>query len=356
MNIYHPLTENCRFKDITTSTLANFNHGARVCAPNNDLLDDINSTRIVVNADNLEQELRKRVPDDTLFTTTLAYTNAECNTINDECFDLLRTRGAEHTYIFATHSTSSPSGLGADELNDIKQISLLSVKNKAYDSPFLRVAIGSRMRITSNIATQLGTCKLSLQAHFIRLLHMYTTQITLLTTGLYQGAVGTVHAIQYSGTVPLDRFQPLLTEGLRRPIPIIFLQMDSYKGQSCSNTVPNLVPFAAQISKSKIDKKYYRTQIPLAPAHASTVHKYQGTTAHHALVLHPPEGRNAPRGLVYVMTSRPTKLEDIYLMRPLRMDHFNLPSYRHKIKMITDEYNRLEQGTKYTDDQLRITY
>ena len=49
-------------------------------------------------------------------------------------------------------------------------------------------------------------------------------------------------------------------------MPIIFLQMDSYKGQSCSTTIPNLVPFAAQISKSKIDKKYYRTQLPLAMA------------------------------------------------------------------------------------------
>ena len=137
-------------------------------------------------------------------------------------------------------------------------------------------------------------------------------------------------------------------------MPIIFLQMDSYKGKSCSDTVPNLVPFAAQISKSKIEKKYYRTQLPLAMAHASTVHKYQGTTAHHALVLHIPTENNAPRGLVYVMMSRPTKLEDIYLRSELRMDHFSLPSYQRKIKLITDEYKRLNEGTRYTDNELKF--
>ena len=86
--------------------------------------------------------------------------------------------------------------------------------------------------------------------------------------------------------------------------------------------------------------------------HASTVHKYQGTTANHALVLHVPKDNNAPRGLVYVMMSRPTKLEDIYLMEALRMEHFNLPSYRHKIQLITNEYTRLNEGIKYTDQQL----
>ena len=97
------------------------------------------------------------VPDDTLLTPTLAYTNRdECSTINDTCFNNLCTRGAERTYIFAHHIPSTQTGLGAVDFTDAKQISLLSYKNKTYDSPLLKVAIGFRMRLTSNIATQLG--------------------------------------------------------------------------------------------------------------------------------------------------------------------------------------------------------
>ena len=95
-------------------------------------------------------------------------------------------------------------------------------------------------------------------------------------------------------------------------------------------------------------------QLPLAMmAHASTapVHKYQETTANHALVRYVPKDNNAPRSLVYVMMSRPTKLEDIvYLMEEeaLRMEHdFNLPfSYRHKIQLVIVTNERTSVGRK----------
>jgi len=165
-------------------------------------------------------------------------------------------------------------------------------------------------------------------------------------TGLFNGALGTVIAIKYEGSVPVFTSRPAAKDAIKlRQNPIVFVKMDNFKGQSCYQDIPNVVPFCQIQSRSKLRNRYYRYQLPLSIAHCSTVHKYQGLTAKNALILYPPDPRSRfPRGLVYVMTSRPTRMEDIYLMSPLHFNHFNKPGdHRIKFDMIKAEYERLER-------------
>ena len=107
--------------------------------------------------------------------------------------------------------------------------------------------------------------------------------------------------------------------------------MDNFKGNSCSLTIPNLVPIVQKSSQMQIEGQYMRIQLPLAIAHASTVHKFQGATANHPPVIYPTEhGRMCPRGLHYVMTSRVTTHTDLYMTAALREDHFTTPKFKKK--------------------------
>lgn len=162
--------------------------------------------------------------------------------------------------------------------------------------------------------------------------------------GLFKGALGTVHSIAFKGKIPEDKMPTNPGVSINREIPIVFVKLDNYKGVSVSEDVANLVCFSELPSISKIQKIYTRHQLPLQLAHASTVHKFQGMTAKHPLILYPPDPNEyTSRGLEYVMISRPTTDTDIFLMRPLRMDHFNSRKYLEQRKQITAEYTRLEE-------------
>lgn len=163
-----------------------------------------------------------------------------------------------------------------------------------------------------------------------------------ITIGLYKGAHGTVHSIAFKGKIPEEKMPTNPGVSIVREIPIVFVVLDSYKGVSVSDEVANLVCFSELPSVSKIQKIYTRHQLPLQLAHASTVHKFQGKTAKHPLILYPPDPNEySSRGLEYVMISRPTTATDIFLMSPLRMDHFNSRKYLEQRKLITVEYDRL---------------
>ena len=86
-------------------------------------------------------------------TVSLAATKQQVCTINKAAFKVLQIQGAIHTRVYAKHST------------DIKGKSLVSEEiahklNKTtldkYDPPYLDLAIGSRVRISQNIGTQIG--------------------------------------------------------------------------------------------------------------------------------------------------------------------------------------------------------
>ena len=54
---------------------------------------------------------------------------------------------------------------------------------------------------------------------------------------------------------------------------IVFVQMDEFRGQSCYINIERVVPFSAISSYIKLNSKYTQWHLPLAVAHASTVHR-----------------------------------------------------------------------------------
>lgn len=102
--------------------------------------------------------------------------------------------------------------------------------------------------------------------------------------------------------------------------------------------VPNVVPIAAVASR--LCKKVNRLQLPLVPAHACTIHSVQGLTAIHGVTLLPATTYNA-QGLMYVACSRPRRMEDLWLLGPLTMKHFQYGENAYK--NIRREYSELDK-------------
>jgi hypothetical protein len=104
-----------------------------------------------------------------------------------------------------------------------------------------------------------------------------------------------------------------------RGIPIVFVRMDIDIGYSVDKEI--VLPFTMMKDNRKILKKYHRWYMPLVPAQATTTHKAQGTTAHQGVVAFPTEGNIFARGLEYVMCTRQTMLDKLFLIRPLKHEH-----------------------------------
>lgn len=112
--------------------------------------------------------------------------------------------------------------------------------------------------------------------------------------------------------------------------------MDATLNYTCLVGTPNVVPIKA--ATTHLWEKVSRIQLPLAIAHASTIHSVQGLTAEYGIVLEPPTSYNA-QGLSYVACSRPRRLEDLWLLGPLHKKHFEYG--KESYKKIAKEYERL---------------
>ena len=108
---------------------------------------------------------------------------------------------------------------------------------------------------------------------------------------------------------------------------------------TCMPGVPRVVPFVAKPSMIYLQHKYYRYQLPLAPAHCRTFHKAQGITAKFGMVVAPSTKKPFAMGVEYVAVSRAQKMEDVILTHPIREDHIN--SHGGVRRSITAEYRRL---------------
>lgn len=121
--------------------------------------------------------------------------------------------------------------------------------------------------------------------------------------GIYQGALGTIHSFVFDETKPrLSDQQMFPTKRIaahklsldatrQGNLPVIMVVMDKVLGDiTCDPAVPNLVPFTQVAHLRDLEhggRAYHRSQYPLVPAQATTLHRAQGLTAHYGAVLRP---------------------------------------------------------------------
>ena len=204
--------------------------------------------------------------------------------------------------MLAKHSTNSRVATDDEELN---LRSYRASKKTNLSAHKIVLAIGARVKVSTNVGTQIG---------------------------LYNGALGLVHSFAKDA------------EG---NIVVVFVQMDDDIGITCDKSatpIPNLVPFVRTPCIEKLKSVFFRLQFPLLLAFARTTHSAQGITAKHGVVMYPTMniGKIFARGLEYVMISRACRIEDVFLMDPLLEIHFNNKKFIRSIDRIRAEYVRLE--------------
>mmetsp|Transcript_20330 Transcript_20330/g.34022 ORF Transcript_20330/g.34022 Transcript_20330/m.34022 type:complete len:301 (-) Transcript_20330:62-964(-) len=243
----------------------------------------------------------------------IANTNASVNKINRHRLSQLRQSGALAFCIVARHTPaktllSSPS-------EDIKQ-QLFRLYDKDYMT-HINLAVGMPVMCNRNIATKIG---------------------------LFNGATGTVTGFIFASTFPTELF-PAFSDFhtlVNREIPIVLVDVPSYRGTPLFRDAPTVVPFVEEASRTAfLQRKYHRWMLPLTPAAAITTHKAQSCTAHHGVVLEPTRPNRTPfaRSLEYIQLSRSPSLELVHLLLPLQASHFT--SHNEQRLQIVAEYTRL---------------
>ena len=157
--------------------------------------------------------------------------------------------------------------------------------------------------------------------------------------GIFNGAKGKVVAFAFSYN-PDDTIIHQQTSNVQKELPVVFVQMDNDVGYSIIPGIPNVVPFTEQCDVTeRYLKVYHRWQIPLVAAFATTTHKMQGSTVKGNCVTIPSLNSPWARGLDYVANSRVTELSKLFLIRPLKLQHFT--SHEKEREKIDVEYTRL---------------
>ena len=176
---------------------------------------------------------------------------------------------------------------------------------------------------------------------------------------LFQGALGTVRGFVFNGRGPQSPSEYVITldecvNCTNQPeIPIVLVQMDDVALDpetnppfSCDPETPNLIPFVAVPTFTKLRGRYYRWQLPLRVAHCRTIHKAQGLTAHNGLVFQPSDvaQNSAPfaLSLEYVGLSRPKHVAALWLRGGLLTERHIAPKpHRAARRAVEAEYQRL---------------
>ena len=159
--------------------------------------------------------------------------------------------------------------------------------------------------------------------------------------GIFNGAKGKVVAFAFSYN-PDDTVIHQRTSNVQKELPVVFVQMDNDVGYSIIPGIPNVVPFTEQCDVTeRYLKVYHRWQIPLVAAFATTTHKMQGSTVKGNCVTIPSLKCPWARGLDYVANSRATELSKLFLLRPLKSQHFT--SHEKERNKIDAEYARLSR-------------
>jgi len=202
-----------------------------------------------------------------------------------------------------------------DEITALHQLPTSASQKKECLQNYIDIGIGCRVRCVRNKGTQIG---------------------------IFNGAMGTVVGFCFEQSLPQNLIPAVkdFAAQVDREIPIVLVQMDSLKGIT---TKDNIIPFAAQIDDDNPlrtnGKVFYRRQLPLEISFASTVHKYQGLTAQHDVIVQPTRNPFA-FGLEYVAISRTTSLDKLHLLQQLEAKHFASKRFSKTLTSINEEYER----------------
>ena len=270
------------------------------------------------------------------------------HTINNECFRQLQQDNSLHYRIWAHHKSKDSNQCSKHAQEKYSHYaSIEGGKDKTFGRPsgcphaynYLDLAIGSRVQLTDNLATELGLYngyKLYYSYTFLFIRNQHALSKLQQT-----GALGTIRGFGWEDGIVQDPPIPVSsTDNMYNQPPILFVQMDHYKGTSLSPTIPNLVSFV--FKKRTLADTYSRWQYPLAISHCRTVHSIQGLTAKQGAIVYPtPSGPPFCRGSEYVACSRPTRTEDLWLMGPLYLEHFNSRKHSTSIQNINNFYSQL---------------
>lgn len=313
LNEFVELEENCRFINAELSLFARFLKQGRVATPKNPvenrLLDYMN-TRVCLGVKHAQAKAAAEFGNEAIW---IAETNEAVNKFNSAQLQQLISEGCPSFRSVARHT---PVDAMVGSPNSIVKAGLLAIIDKDCMSYF-DFAVGSRVRCTRNVATQIG---------------------------IFNGATGTVIGFGFYGAMPSELHPKVNTLHLivNREIPVVLVRMDKYEGIPLYKNDPKVVPFT-EISSNTTYKfmgyRYNRWQLPLALASAITTHRSQSLTAHNGAVIEPSNGAPFARGLPYVSCSRTTDISKLLLLRPLTHAHFE--SNEKDRMLVAAEYERL---------------
>jgi hypothetical protein len=275
-----------------------------------------------------ENDLRVQIHPKSVW---LAGTNQRVEQMNKNAYD--SDVSSDQVFQYRCISTYSPN-LGGnfptnEETINLHLLPASARERKSCFPSYIDLSIGSRVRCLKNKGTQIG---------------------------IFNGAMGTVvgfcfeHCKSAVSTPLVKDFGSHAT----REIPIVLVQMDSFK-LVFTPSAGDIVPFAAEIDEDHPlrtnGKVFYRRQLPFELSYASTVHKYQGLTANHDVVVEPCRTPFA-MGLEYVAISRTTSLARLHLVRPLEEKHFSPKRFSATFDLIHQEYARLKslESSNESDD------
>ena len=258
----------------------------------------------------------------------IANTNRIVDSMNSKQFKRLSQQNNFSVRIIAQHKPLNLANLPDEEVS--KKL-FEYTKNKTttkVTATYIDLCIGSRVMLTRNLGTEIN---------------------------LVNGSIGTVKGFGFSkddstlqncanGQLP----RPSTFHQIKPPTssPVVFVEFPlmKVKGRSFDNNdvIRKTVPITMESSREtfKVDNiNYYRWQLPLTPAAAITTHKSQGITAKDGVVYKPSAHKPHTRGLEYVAISRCPDISKLFLLKPLRKEHFN--KYEGEIKLINECYARL---------------
>jgi hypothetical protein len=314
VNEYIELTENCRFNNAEVTIFAKFLHYARTGNLKvNEYIEQINRTCLTFSPSTSEKCTNP-------YTLWLADTNDDVMQINNQKLQQLLTTSPTAYRIISRHS---PVAALIPAPNEITKEKLYKIKHDKYCLPYIDLAVGARVMVTKNLATQIG---------------------------IYNGATGIVVGFGFHTAIPNEKFPTVSTFHTltNRELPIVFVKLDKYTGTQISTDADkqNIVPFTECVNEKRLTVNgthYMRWQLPLILAYSITTHKSQSMTAHNGIVYEPSKNKPFARGLPYVALSRATDIEKVALLLSIRPDHFINKSFTAENIKITEFYNNLKK-------------